>query len=47
MRAVIVAVVRACTTPPESMALATSFTATWAMVSGMGSVASAEAAAVR
>ena len=47
MRAVIVAVVRACTTPPESIALATSVIATWAMVTAMGSAASAGAAAAR
>ena len=40
MRDVIVAVVRACTTPPESIALATSVIATWAMVTAMGSAAS-------
>ena len=43
MRAAIVAVVRACTTPPESIALATSVIATWAMVTAMGSAASAGA----
>jgi hypothetical protein len=47
MRAVIVAVVRAWTTPPESIALATSVIATWAMVTAMGSAESAGAAAAR
>jgi hypothetical protein len=47
MRAAIVAVVRACTTPPKSIALATSVIATWAMVTAMGSAASAGAAAAR
>ena len=47
MRDAIVAVVRACTTPPESIALATSVIATWAVVTAMGSAASLWAASAR
>ena len=47
MRAVIVAVVRAGTTPPASIAPATSVISAWAMLTAMGSAASAGPAATR
>jgi hypothetical protein len=47
MRAEIVAVVRACTVPPESIALVTSAIVTRAIVTAIGSAPSAGAASAR